>query len=146
MTTTANRPAETKPVCQVVGTRPIRHDGLDKVTGRAKYGADISLPGLLHGKVLRSPYAHARIKSIDTSAAAAAPGVVKVVTWQNAGAVKKPDSVTATLFGGPAIEHYDQAIAIVVADSFEQARAAAKLIMVDYARDKGAYDLKAAEW
>ena len=52
-----------------VGTRPIRHDGVDKVTGRANYGADINLPGMLHGAVLRSPHAHARIVSIDTSAA-----------------------------------------------------------------------------
>ena len=82
---------------------------------------------------------------MDTRAAETAPGVVKVVTWQNAGAVKKPDAVTAKLLGGPEVEHYDQAIAIVVADSFEQARAAAKLIVVDYARDKGAYDLQAAK-
>ena len=46
---------------KVIGTRPIRHDGVDKVTGRARYGADITLPGLLHGKVLRSPHPHARI-------------------------------------------------------------------------------------
>ena len=64
----------------VVGTRPIRHDGTDKVTGRAQYGADIQLPGLLHGKVLRSPHAHARIKSIDVSKALAHPGVKAVVT------------------------------------------------------------------
>ena len=51
----------------VIGKRPIRPDGVDKVTGRAQYGADINLAGLLHGKVLRSPHAHARIKSIDTS-------------------------------------------------------------------------------
>ena len=51
---------------KVVGKRPIRHDGQDKVTGRAKYGADITLPGMLHGQVLRSPHAHARIRSIDT--------------------------------------------------------------------------------
>ena len=48
-----------------VGTRPIRHDGYDKVTGKAQYSADIDLPGLLHGKVLRSPHAHAIIKSIN---------------------------------------------------------------------------------
>lgn len=65
---------------KVIGTRPIRHDGIDKVTGRAKYGADISLPGMLHAKVLRSPHAHARVKSIDTSAALALPGVRAVVT------------------------------------------------------------------
>ena len=64
----------------VVGTRPIRHDGTDKVTGRAQFGADINLPGLLHGKVLRSPHAHARILSIDVSRALALPGVRAVVT------------------------------------------------------------------
>ena len=63
-----------------VGTRPIRHDGVDKVTGRASYGADFSLPGMIHGAVVRSPHAHARIVSIDTSAAEAAPGVKAVIT------------------------------------------------------------------
>ena len=66
----------------VVGTRPIRHDGADKVTGRAQYGADFHTAGLLHGKILRSPHAHARIKSIDTSKAEALPGVRAVVTGQ----------------------------------------------------------------
>ena len=64
----------------VVGTRPIRHDGTDKVTGRAQYGADIHLPGLLHAKILRSPHPHARIRSIDASRALALPGVKAVVT------------------------------------------------------------------
>ena len=64
----------------VVGTRPIRHDGTDKVTGRAPYGADFEMVGLLHGKVLRSPHAHARIKSIDVSKALAHPGVKAVIT------------------------------------------------------------------
>src|SRR5262245_66570048 len=66
-----------------VGTRPIRHDGLDKVTGRANYGADLSLPGMLHGYVLRSPQAHARIVSIDTSAAETMPGVKAVITGKD---------------------------------------------------------------
>lgn len=65
---------------KVIGTRPIRHDGVDKVTGRALYGADFQTAGLLHGKVLRSPHAHARIKSIDTSRAEAHPDVKAVVT------------------------------------------------------------------
>src|SRR5713226_6049670 len=64
----------------VIGTRPIRHDGADKVTGRAQYGADFTAAGLLHGFILRSPHAHARIKRIDTSRAAAFPGVKAVVT------------------------------------------------------------------
>src|SRR5256886_12522889 len=68
---------------KVVGTRPIRHDGVEKVTGQARYGADIRLPGMLYGKVLRSPHAHARIKAIDTSRAAAFPGVHAVVTAAN---------------------------------------------------------------
>ena len=65
---------------EVVGTRPIRHDGPDKVTGRARYGADIQVSGLLHGKVLRSPHAHARIRRIDASRALTLPGVRAVVT------------------------------------------------------------------
>src|SRR5213079_1908732 len=62
-----------------VGTRTIRPDGVDKVTGRARFGADFNLPGQLIGKVLRSPHPHARIKSIDTSKAEALPGVKAVV-------------------------------------------------------------------
>jgi CO/xanthine dehydrogenase Mo-binding subunit len=65
---------------KVVGTRPIRHDGTDKVTGRAQYGADIRLTGMLWGKVKRSPHAHAIIKRIDTSKALALPGVKAVIT------------------------------------------------------------------
>src|SRR5262249_24943641 len=65
---------------KVVGTRPIRHDGVDKVTGRALYGADFQAAGLLHGRVLRSPYAHARIRRIDANKALVTPGVEAVVT------------------------------------------------------------------
>ena len=65
---------------KVVGTRPVRHDGADKVTGLARYSADLNLPGMLYGKVLRSPHAHARIKSIDTGKAEAMPGVRAVIT------------------------------------------------------------------
>ena len=73
---------------KVIGTRPIRHDGVDKVTGRAIYGADVQMAGLLHGKVLRSPHAHARIRSISTEAAAKGPGVLLTLTaadWERAG-------------------------------------------------------------
>ena len=65
---------------KVVGTRPVRHDGADKVTGRAIYGADFDASGLLHGKILRSPHAHAKILSIDTSKAEALDGVKAVAT------------------------------------------------------------------
>ncbi len=65
---------------KVVGTNPVKHDGPDKVTGKAKFGADLFLPGMLMGKILRSPHPHAIIKSIDTSKAEALPGVKSVVT------------------------------------------------------------------
>jgi xanthine dehydrogenase molybdenum-binding subunit len=73
-------PASSTKEYAVIGTRPIRPDGTDKVVGRAQYGADIRLTGLLYGKILRSPHAHARIKSIDVSRALAHPGVKAVVT------------------------------------------------------------------
>lgn len=75
MTTEGN-----KNTFKVLGTRPRRHDGVDKVTGRALYGNDIQLPGMLHGKILRSPHAHAKIKSIDTSGADKLPGVYVVTS------------------------------------------------------------------
>ena len=70
----------TKQEYAVIGTRPPRYDAVDKATGRALYGTDVSLPGLLYGKVLRSPHAHARIRSIETGRAEALPGVYAVVT------------------------------------------------------------------
>jgi xanthine dehydrogenase molybdenum-binding subunit len=73
---------------RVIGTRPIRHDGVDKVTGRALYGADYSLPGMLHGKVLRSPHAHARVKSINVEKARKLPGVYAVITGADLPEVK----------------------------------------------------------
>src|SRR5689334_25056699 len=65
---------------KVVGTRPSRPDGVDKVTGRANFGADMTMPGMLWGKIKRSPHAHARIVSIDVDKALALPGVKAVVT------------------------------------------------------------------
>ena len=79
-TTSRSQQSQQAQQYDVVGTRPIRHDGLEKVIGAAKFGADTQLSGMLHGKVLRSPHAHARIKSIDTSKAEALPGVTAVVT------------------------------------------------------------------
>jgi CO/xanthine dehydrogenase Mo-binding subunit len=79
-----------RPRYKVVGTRPIRPDGVEKVTGKAQYGADIRLPGLIHGALLRSPHAHARIVSVDTRAAAAVPGVFAVMTAADIPAPKTP--------------------------------------------------------
>src|SRR5579883_1172338 len=81
------KPAELQPsqarTYKVIGTRPIRPDGTDKVTGRAVYGSDIRLTGMLRGRVLRSPHSHARIVRIDTSRAEALPGVKAVVTGRD---------------------------------------------------------------
>ncbi|HZZ35089.1 MAG TPA: molybdopterin cofactor-binding domain-containing protein, partial [Caulobacteraceae bacterium] len=82
---------------KVVGTRPIRPDGADKVTGKATYGADFVMPGQLTGKIKRSPHAHARIVSIDTKKARALPGVKAVVT-----AADFPDLADEVLEGGEA--------------------------------------------
>ena len=65
---------------KVIGTRPVRHDGFDKVTGRAIYAGDVKLPGLIWGALARSPHAHAKIKSIDTSAAEKIDGVLAIIT------------------------------------------------------------------
>ena len=67
MATTVQQASEPRGTYHVLGTRPPRHDALEKVTGAARYGADVHLPGMLHGKILRSPHAHARIHAIDTS-------------------------------------------------------------------------------
>src|SRR5271167_1267864 len=69
-----------KELQKVVGTRPIRPDGVDKVTGRANFGADMVMPGMLWGRIKRSPHAHARILSINTEKARALPGVRAVIT------------------------------------------------------------------
>jgi CO/xanthine dehydrogenase Mo-binding subunit len=128
---------------KVIGTRPIRHDGVDKVTGRAKYGADISLPGLLHGKVLRSPHAHARIKSIDVSAAMALPGVKAVVTSADlpklqSGVVPmgelamNPHYMSMNLLAHDKVLYDGHPVAAVAATSPHIAEEAVRLIKVDY--------------
>jgi len=117
-----------------VGTRPPRPDGIDKVKGRALYGADVTAPGMLTGAILRSPHAHAEIRSIDISAAAALPGVKAVVT--GADLVAQTDDFLRDiqencLAAGKAL--YDgHAVAAVAAISADVARAALKLIKVDY--------------
>ena len=129
---------------KVVGTRPIRHDGMDKVTGRARYGADINLPGLLHGKILRSPHAHARIKSIDASRALALPGVKAVVTAAELpqprgslsdlaeGALMNPRWISNNCLAADKALYKGHAVAGVAATSPHIAEQALALIDVDY--------------
>ena len=129
---------------KVVGSRPIRHDGAEKVTGRARYSADINLPGMLYAKVLRSPHAHARIKNIDTSKAEAISGVRAVVT---SAALPQPTGVLTDIGEGAMLNpkflsnnclatdkalYKGHAVAAVAATSAHIAEQALALIAVDY--------------
>jgi len=129
---------------KVVGTRPVRHDGADKVTGRARYSADSHPTGYLHGKILRSPHSHARIRSIDVSRAISHPGVKSVVTSAD---LPEVSAEIADLEEGAAVNYgfYSRnvlarekalyrghAVAAVAAISQHVAEEAAELISVDY--------------
>ncbi|MBU1345410.1 MAG: xanthine dehydrogenase family protein molybdopterin-binding subunit [Alphaproteobacteria bacterium] len=131
---------------KVIGRPLDRIDGPLKTTGRAPYAYerhDVA-PNAAYGYVIGAGIAKGRIRRMSTDRAKAAPGVIGVVTAENAGEVGKGDYNTARLLGGPDIQHYHQAIGVVVAETFEQARSAANLVEVDYARAAGAFDLKAA--
>lgn len=129
---------------RVIGTRPVRHDGADKVTGRAVYGADLRVNGTVHGKILRSPHAHAKIKSIDTSAAEAHPDVLAVVTGadfpdlQDKIANLGEGAVNLAHLGANVLAHHGKvqykghAVAAVAAISPHAAEEALALIQVEY--------------
>ena len=142
-------PATTNPTDKLryIGRATDRIDGPLKTTGTAPYAYEQheAAPNAAYGVVLGAAIAKGRIASMDTSAALRAPGVLAVVTADNAGKLGKGKMNTAKLLGGPEIQHYHQAIALVVAETFEQARAAAQLIAVKYIGSKGKYDLAAAK-
>ena len=141
---------------KVLGTQPIRHDALEKVTGQARYGADIRLPGLLHGKILRSPHAHARIKSIDASSALALPGVKAVVTAEDLpqlsgravdvaeGAPLNPRFLSNNILAADKALYRGHAIAAVAAESPHITEEALALIRVEYEPLPAVLDGKAA--
>jgi len=127
---------------KVIGTRPIRHDGIDKVTGRAVYGADVQIAGLVHGRVLRSTIAHGKIRKIDVSKAAALPGVEAVVT--SADFPETGNKIAELGEGAIVIRHLSsncmardkvlykgQPVAAVAAVSPHVAEEALKLVVVD---------------
>jgi xanthine dehydrogenase molybdenum-binding subunit len=128
---------------KVIGTRPVRPDGVDKVTGRAQYGADIRLTGMLYGKVLRSPHAHARIVRIDTTRAATLPGVKAVVTSADLpraadriedlgeGAANLRD-LSNNVLAGAKVLYTGHAVAAVAATSPHIAEEALGLIEIEY--------------
>ncbi len=154
MSDVLDRPT-TKPEFDSVGTRPIRPDGIDKVTGRAAFGADFVMPGQLHGRIKRSPFAHARILSIDTKKALALPGVKAVITGADF-----PDLADEMIEGGEAASStrdmafnvmardkalYDgHAVAAVAAISPAIAEAALDLIEVTYETLPHVIDVEAA--
>src|SRR5829696_4339593 len=142
-------PAGINPIDQlkVVGQPTDRIDGPLKTTGTAPYAYERHdvVPNQAYGYVVGAGIAKGRIASMDVARAAAAPGVLAIVTAENAGKLDKGRFNTAKLLGGPDIDHYHQAIAVVVAETFEQARAAAQLIRVGYFPAKGAFDLARAK-
>ena len=143
------------PSLKVVGQRPVRPDGADKVTGRANFGADLYLPGMLTGRIKRSPHAHARIVGIDTRAARELPGVKAVVT---AADFAKPGSDaieqgegTATLahlawncLARDKVLYVGHAVAAVAATTPEVAQEALRLIDVRYEVLPHVIDVEAA--
>src|SRR3954468_10201328 len=138
-------PASTNPIDQlrIVGRPTDRIDGPLKTTGVAPYAYerhDVA-PNQVYGYVVGSAIAKGRIDAMDTAAAKAAPGVLAVVTTLETPRLQKGAMNIAFLFGGADIQHYHQAIAVVVAETFEQARAASALVRVQYSRAPGRYDL-----
>ncbi len=132
---------------KVLGKPLDRVDGKLKTTGTAHYAYERNdvAPNAAYGYILGSAIAKGRIESIDDADAKAAPGVLAVVTYQNAGKLGKAKNHTARMLAGPDVQHYDQAVAVVVAETFEQARAGAKLLRVNYARTAGRFDLAASQ-
>lgn len=140
-------PATTNPIDQlkIIGRPTDRIDGPLKTSGTAPYAYERHdmAPQAAYGHVVGAGIAKGRVVSMDLRAARSAPGVRAIVTAQNAGQLGKGDFNTARLLGGPEIQHYHQALALVVADTFEQARAAAQLIRIEYARTPGKFHLAA---
>ena len=141
-------PAVTNPIdrMKIVGRPHTRIDGPLKATGLAPYAYEHhrEIENVAYGYVVGAAVAKGRINAIDTVAAKAAPGVIAIVTAADVGKLGKGKFNTVKLLAGPDVDHYHQAVAVVVAETFEQARAAAGLVRVDYARGKGRFDLDAA--
>ena len=115
---------------KAIGTRPVRPDGIDKVTGRAAFGADLNLPGMLYGRVLRSPHAHARVKRVDVSRALAAEGVLAAVSGADFPDAR--DDLAKNVIARDKVLYHGHAVAAVAAKTLDQAEAALDLIEVEY--------------
>jgi xanthine dehydrogenase YagR molybdenum-binding subunit len=140
-----DQPATTNPLDQgrIVGRATPRIDGPLKTTGTAPYAYehhDVT-PAPAVGYVVGAGIAKGRVAAMDLAAARKAPGVIAIVTAKNAGKLAKGNMNTAKLLGGPQVDHYHQALAVVVAETFEQARAAAALIAIRYETTPGRFSL-----
>ena len=144
-----DKPAGENPIDQlkVVGQPLNRIDGPLKTTGHAPYAYERhdAVANPAYGYVVTAGIAKGRVSGMELDAARRSPGVLAIVTAENAGPLQKSERNAAALLGGPEISHYHQALALVVAETFEQARAAAGLVKVRYATERGAYDLAAAK-
>ncbi|MCV3768795.1 aldehyde oxidoreductase molybdenum-binding subunit PaoC [Rhizobium sp. TRM95796] len=142
-------PATENPIDRLrfVGKPISRIDGQLKTTGRAKYAYEWHDPDIayVYGYPVGASVPKGRILSIDGSAAMKSPGVLGVISTLDFNDLKKGKLNTARLFGGGEVQHYHQAVAVVVAETFEQARSAAALMKVDYAEERGAFDLAQAK-
>lgn len=141
-----DKPATTNPIDQgrIVGRPTPRIDGPLKTTGTAPYAYEHHELAAAVGYVVCAGIAKGRVTAMHLTAARAAPGVLAIVTAQNAGKLGKGSKNTARLLGGPEVDHYHQALAVVVAETFEQARAAAALVDIRYEAAPGRFDLAAA--
>ena len=141
-------PAAANPIDRqtIVGHPTDRIEGKYKTTGTAPYAYERHdvVPNAAYGFVVGSGIAKGRIRAMDVAAAKAASGVLAIVTALDTPRLERGRMNTAFLFGGPEVQHYHQAVALVVAETFEQARAAAHLIRVAYDTERGAFDLAAA--
>ncbi|MEM9621930.1 MAG: xanthine dehydrogenase family protein molybdopterin-binding subunit [Pseudomonadota bacterium] len=131
-----------------IGTRPVRPDGVEKVTGRANYGADKSMAGMIYGAVVRSPHAHARVKGIDASAALALDGVYGVVT---AADFPSRDGISVgrrrffeNIIASDKVLYQGHPVAAVAARTQRLAERAAELVVVDYEPLEAVLDMQAA--
>ncbi|KQN36875.1 xanthine dehydrogenase [Sphingomonas sp. Leaf407] len=129
---------------RVLGRPTDRIEGPLKVSGWATYAAEFDVPGQMYGVIVGATIARGRIVAIDCNEALAAPGVRHVVTHENAGELALGDDHKVPMLAGPQVDQFGQAVALVVADGFEAARAAARLVRVDYAADEGRFDLAQA--
>lgn len=142
-------PATTNPIDQlkVIGQPRDRIDGKLKTTGTATYAyeqnAAVSHPA--YGYIVGAAISKGRISSIDSREARQASGVIAIVTHENAGKLDKGSFYVARALAGPQVDHYHQAVAIIVAETFEQARAASALLHVNYVRENGSFDLAVAK-